>query len=415
MKPKQSYLLCPLALALLAARPSAQEDPEPDQGITWADLVSSKSTFQIYGFLRLDAMYNDSRMNDPQIPFAVLSEDPAPPPGVPAGVVAEKNDDEFAMSARLTRLGLRLACPPVEGFGKPDLDGRLEIDFYNIGLGDSDSRSAVRMRLAYLRLSWESWSLLAGQDWDVISPLYPIVNNDLVMWGAGNLGDRRPQVTVRNATGIGSGELVTQVGAALTGAVGGSTAFGGLRSGENSGRPMLHARVGYHGETDSGGKYQLGVWAHDSEEEFDALSAGFDQTYDSHSLGIDAQVPLYRDRAWLKGEYFTGENLRDVRGGILQGVNSTTGEEIESRGGFLELGFKATEACTLYAGYSHDNPENSDLDLFQRSDNRVPYTAARWRYGDLRFGVEYLNWETDYVGLDDGKAHRVVGWIAYYF
>jgi hypothetical protein len=45
----------------------------------------------------------------------------------------------------------------------------------------------------------------------------------------------------------------------------------------------------------------------------------------------------------------------------------------------------------------------------------VPYVAARWRYGDLRMGLEYLSWHTEYVGLKDGDANRIVGWIAYYF
>lgn len=403
-----------IGLAILPTLATAQEDPEPDQGLTWSDLVGSKSEFKIYGFIRLDTAFDDSRTNDPQIPFAVLSEDPNPPKGVPPGIVADEDDEEFTMHARLTRLGMSLSCPPVDGLGNPELDGKIEIDFYNIGLPDSDSRSAIRMRLAYLRLTWDNWSLLAGQDWDVISPLYPIVNNDLLMWGAGNLGDRRPQITVSNTTEIGAGELISELGIALTGAVGGSTVFGGLRSGENSGRPMVHARVGYHGETAAGGAYQLGLWGHNSEEEFDATGAG-EESFDSNSVGLDFRAPLYSDRLWVQGEYWHGENLRDVRGGILQGVNPTTGEEIEAHGGFVEVGYKAGEHLTLYGGYSMDDPDDDDLDPFQRDKNEVPYVAARWRYGDLRFGVEYLHWDTEYVGLADGDANRFLAWIAYYF
>ena len=403
-------------LAALAGTVAAQEEPTRDQGLTWADLLGSNSTFRLYGFLRLDAMYDDSRMNDPQIPFLVRSEDPSPPMGVPPGTVAEPDDDEFAFSTRLTRLGMELeSSEAITGLGDPSLAGKIEVDFYNIGLNDSDSRTAIRMRLAYLTLNWTGWTLLAGQAWDVISPLYPVVNNDLVMWGAGNTGDRRPQLTLKNETAVGPGTVRTQVGAALTGAVGGTTVQSGLRSGENSGRPMFHGRVGYHGELASGGKYQLGVWAHDSEEEFDATGAGSDQVYDSYSVGLDARIPLYQDRVWLTGEYFQGENLRDVRGGILQGVNGTTGMEIESSGGWVELGCEASSHLTVYAGYSYDDPEDADLSSFMASKNTVPYVAARWRYDSLRFGVEVLDWTTDYVGLQDGDELRVVGWIAYYF
>lgn len=411
-----AVLLGGLTAALLSP-PSvhAQDDPEPDQVLTWTDLLGTDNTLQIYGFLRLDTMYDDSRFNDPLIPYAVLSEDGAPPGGVPAGTVADEDDSEFSLSARLTRLGLRLDHPdPIQGLGGPSLDGVVEVDFYNIGLGDSDSRNALRMRLAYLKLSWDQWSVLAGQDWDVISPLYPAVNADLVMWGAGNTGDRRPQITVKNEKELGDGKLVSEFGIALTGAVGGTAVSGGLKSGEDSGRPMVHARVGYHGKTDDGGAYQLGVWGHNSEEDFDATGAG-SETYDSSSVGIDVRAPIHADDLWVTGEWWTGENLRDIRGGILQGVNPTTGDEIEASGGFVELGWKATENCSLFAGYSYDDPEDADLDPFQRSKNEIPYLAARWRYGDLRLGLEYLNWTTDYIGLESGDANRVVGYIAYYF
>ena len=259
-----------------------------------------------------------------------------------------------------------------------------------------------------------SWTLLAGQDWDVISPLNPVANNDIVHWGSGNLGDRRPQLTLRNSKEAGAGRIVTEAGVALAGAVSSSSVVGGLRSGENSGRPMFHGRMGYHGTTDSGGDYQFGLWAHDSEFEYDATGAG-EETFGSWSVGLDAVVPLLSDRLWAKGELWRGENLADVRGGILQGVNPSTGEEIQAEGGFLELGWGATEHLTLYAGYAYDDPEDSDLDAFQRSKNTVPYLAARWNHGALRYGIEVLRWETEYVGLEEGDALRILSWIAFHF
>ncbi len=415
MRSSLPVLLRATAWSLFVCPAFAQEDPTPEQGLTWADLLKSDSHFKLYGFIRLDAMYDDSRMNDPQIPFLVLSEDGSPPGGVPAGTVADKNDDEFALSARLTRLGLDLDGPTIEVVGSADLSGKIEIDFYNIGLNDSDSRYALRIRLAYLELDWGAWSLLAGQDWDVISPLYPAVNHDLVMWNASNTGDRRPQLTVKNEWAVGKGKIETRLSAGLTGAVASSNVVGGLRSGENSGRPMWSARVGYHGATGGGAPYHVGIWGHDSEEEFDATGSGSESTFDSHSLGADARVPIFSKNFWLMGEYWMGENLRDVRGGIGQGVNPTTGEEIEAAGGWAELSLMATEHVTLHAGYALDDPENDDLANFQASKNTIPYVAARWRYGSLRFGLEYLYWTTEYVGLDDGDANRIVGWIAYYF
>lgn len=65
------------------------------------------------------------------------------------------------------------------------------MDFYE---GGSNSRSRLRMRKAYVNLAWGDFAILAGQTTEVIAPLYATVNSDLAMWGAGNLGDRRPQI-----------------------------------------------------------------------------------------------------------------------------------------------------------------------------------------------------------------------------
>ena len=154
-----------LAVAALGAAghaqaPSEAEVLEVEESPARAGLFELGAGVRAYGFLRLDAMYDDSRMNDVLIPVYARSEDPSPPVGVPPGVVAEEGDDEFAMSARLTRLGLAVDGPTLSEAGDAKLDGKVEIDFYNVGLDDSDSRSAIRMRLAYLTLGWG-----AGRSW----------------------------------------------------------------------------------------------------------------------------------------------------------------------------------------------------------------------------------------------------------
>lgn len=180
------------AFALLAVPAFAQDEHRPDdkQFVKWSDIMGKGSTFQLYGFIRTDAQWNDSRFNDPQIPGFVRSEDPT----APSSIGAPKNEEEFALHARLTRLGLDFTGPVIPRLGDARLTGNIEIDFYNSGLSGSDSRSAIRMRKAYVQLGWDELTVLAGQTWDLISPLFPAVNADLVMWGAGNLGDRRPQI-----------------------------------------------------------------------------------------------------------------------------------------------------------------------------------------------------------------------------
>jgi hypothetical protein len=401
-----------LVLALSSATVVSAQDEEPTKYLSWSDLLSSKNMLKFYGFIRLDAQYNDSRMNDPQIPGYVRSEDTSGIGGVPNGVVAEPNDDEYALHARLTRMGVDLVGPDVEGLGSAKLTGKIETDFYNIGLNDSDSRAALRLRRAFVKLGWERWSMLAGQEWDLISPLNPAVNSDLMMWGAGNTGDRRPQLRAQYDAPLAGGSFVTTFGIGLGGSVSENTVLGGLRSGENSGRPMLAARVGYK----TSGGITFGVWGHDDEEDYDIDGAGAmtEETYDSNSVGLDLMIPFGEGNTWVKGEYWMGENVDDIRGGTFQGVNSS-GEGIDAKGGFIEIGTKVTPKVSVSVGYSFDDPEDDDLDNFARSDNNIAYVTAVWTFGDVRIGVEYLNWVTDYIGLDEGDANRVVGWISYGF
>jgi hypothetical protein len=153
-----------------------------------------------------------------------------------------------------------------------------------------------------------------------------------------------------------------------------------------------------------------------SSEDFDPDGAGAltEQDFDSSSISIDFKAPLYGNRLSLLGEAFSGQNMDDVRGGIFQGVNATGGE-IDGEGGWIELAFQATPDLSLHAGYSLDDPEDSDLDVNGRSKNEILYAAARRKWGVFHAGLEYLSWTTEYEGLGDGDANRVQVFLAYYF
>ncbi|MBK8978296.1 MAG: hypothetical protein IPM29_20530 [Planctomycetes bacterium] len=408
----QAALAVVVGLSMLAPVAAQADHAEAEKRlVSWEDVMGSGSTFQLYGFVRLDTPWSDSRFNDNQTPGYVQSEDASAPASIGAG----ENDGAFSIHPHMTRLGLDFESPTIASFGDPSLTGNIEIDFYGQNVDDSDSRSGLRMRKAYLKLDWEHWSLLAGQDWDLISPLYPIVNNDLVMWGAGNTGDRRPQLRLTRKDEVAGGELTAAFALGLAGAVASSNVEGGLRSGENSELPLFCSRIGWRRNTDSGGVFQAGVWGHYSRYEFDPAGGTATRDFEAWSAGLDLQVPIWEDRAWLLGELWIGDDLEDIRGGIFQGVNPTTGRTIGSRGGFAELGCKVSEHVSLHAGYSFDNPVDGDLSTGMRSDNRVLYFAVRHQFHSFRFGLEFLNWTTSYVGYGDGDANRVSGYIAYYF
>jgi len=403
--------------AIPASAPTAQAATQEEPAPGWKDLISPPSKFKIYGFARLDVQYDDSRPNNTQTIGWILSEDPAAPAPIGAG---GNNKEDLNMHARLSRLGFDFNGGKIAGLGDPAITGKIEIDFFNNGLqGQSESRAALRMRHAWMKLAWGRTSLLAGQTNDVISPLFPIINADLVMWGAGNLGDRRPQLRVEHAPPAAETGMIAQFEMGLTGADDNSDldtagTFGaGYRDGETSGKPTLQARLGTRWDM-MGQKAEGGVWAHRAWEEPDTSFAGKSE-FDSTAFGFDLAMPVYKDVVGLKAEAWTGENVDDVRGGIFQGINRITGEEIESRGGFVELSYKCSDHLAAYVGYSTDNPDNADVGASGRAENVIYYTALRWNWKPLYFGLEYLNWTTEYVGLDEGDDNRVVGFIQYSF
>ena len=390
----------------------------------WKDLISDGNKFQIYGFARLDAQYDDSRPNNTQTIGWILSEDDNPPGGAPNSTLAGGDDKEdFTMHPRLSRLGFNFDGGTVSSLDDAKVTGKIEIDFFNNGLaGQSESRAALRMRHAYLKMGWGDFSVLFGQTTDVISPIFPVVNADLVMWGAGNLGDRRPQIRPEYTRKNGDLTWIFQGEIGLTGAndnadIDPAGSIGaGYRDGETSGRPTIQARAACKFPIEKRAS-EVGVWLHNAvDEPDDAANAipGSDR-FDSNAIGLDVQLPLFHDDFSLKAEVWTGENLDDVRGGIFQGINTVTGDEIDSRGGFLELGWKANENLSLHLGFSNDNPENDDVPNFGRNNNEIWYVASRWVYKPVSFGLEVLDWTTSWNGLEDGDDLRIVGYAQYSF
>ena len=387
------------AAAYAGPQGSPADEPEEPEARP-RELRFGNSAFSFYGFARLDAIYEDSRTDSIQSPTFVRTEDPSAGP---------EDEDRLTLHPRLTRFGVDLAGPVLESLGDARLAGKLEIDFQN---GGRESRAVPRYRHAYLSLSWERSTLLAGQTWDLISPLFPEVNADTLMWNAGNLGDRRAQVryTLRPA---GAGvSLAAALG--LTGAVDEKDLDGdGVRDGEAAALPNLQARVGW-GRPLGAGRLEVGAWGHVAREEVATPVAG-ETELDSSSAGVDWSVPVGAALT-LRGELWSGENLSDFRGGIGQGVNRARGREIASRGGWAELGWKPGGRYSLYGGATVDDPDDDDLAAGDRAENRTWYLAQRLDFPPgFRVGLDFIHWTTEYVGLEAGEANRLDLYAVYTF
>jgi hypothetical protein len=370
----------PLALAMVAAADAGETVLKP------------------YGFVRLDAIVNDSPMSHPQFPMWVLSETASPS----AASVVAKDEGEISVHPRLTRVGLDLEKATVgSGFA---LAGKVEADFQN---GGSESRQAVRMRHGYLTVGKGSWEILAGQTWDVIAPLYPFVNHDALMWNAGNPGDRRPQVRFTLTPRQGKSPVRVAVAAGMPNAVNNRDLDGnGVRDGAYAMVPAVQGLVEV-----STPAVLVGVSGHFHRDRVVSQGTSGQTSTDFDAMLVAGHVRVkIGPSVTVAGEAFTAENADDVRAGIGQGINSA-GREIATKGGWGEVQLKVSPAWTLAAGATLDDPDDADLDSGMRSRNLVGYGAARLSaLGRLQVGLELLHWKTDYAGAPDGDANRVDLW-----
>jgi hypothetical protein len=373
------------------------------QAVRWSELIGEGNRIKFYGFLRLDLDFDSQHPNNTQTPLFITSPDPR---------AGGTDNGDFSMHPRLTRFGIDYSGPRLDKLGDAKLSGKLETDFEN---GGSESRQIIRIRHAFLRLDWTDFSLLAGQTWDIVSPLFPTVNNDTLQWNAGNVGDRRPQLRAAYEPKAGRGKLSFIGGLGLTGAIDAvDLDNNGFRDGEESALPDFQARVGYShplGKDRSAGFGISGFYG------FLKTSRPVAGRTDYHSqlVNLDFTLPLL-SRLAFRGEGWWGRNMTDTRGGAGQGINLTTGREIRGRGGWYEANIKLSRYLSFNPGFSTDDPVDEDLPSGGRTRNRAFYIANRITPGgNFLVGADYLRWRTDFKGLRRGIDNRVNIFLQYGF
>lgn len=391
------------AIPIPAQSPSTQSKAGSEP-LRWTDLLGDGNRIKFYGLLRLDLDMDSQRPNNGQVPFFISSEDPR---------LGSVDAESFSMHPRLTRFGIDFSGPKISAFGNAGLGGKLELDFEN---GGSESRQIIRIRHAYLNLKWKEFSILGGQTWDVVSPLFPTVNNDTLMWTAGNVGDRRPQFRVSFDPAIGRSQWSFTAAAGLMNAVDlQDLDNNGFRDGEESGRPNVQARVGY----------SRALWVKDQR-----LSIGVSGLYgwlstsrpiatrtsfNTQLINVDWTIPL-ASRLALRGEGWWGRNLSDIRGGAGQGINLQNGREIRGRGGWSEIGVKVSRHWAVHPGLTTDDPVDGDLSAGSRTRNRAFYFGNRITPGgNFTIGADYLRWRTDFLGFARGIDNRLNIFFQYGF
>lgn len=336
-----------------------------------------------YGYVKLDAVYetgNSSHGN-----FAIWAKDPG------------DSDGLFHLTANQTRLGLNISG---FSFGKFKATGKVEIDFYG---GGAENKSLNFMRHAYLSISDGSLTIIAGQYWDLISPLNPPTLNYPVLWGAGNIGYRRPQLRVKKDFKTGKNVFTMEAGIFRT--IGGDNDGDGIDDGTAAGYPTVQGRIAGKISLGSGAFLQLGISGHTGKTD------GAVQ-YDTNSINGDFLL-VFSPKFKILAEYFSGKNLGTFLGGIAQGVNNATGQEVEATGFYVSAVASLSKKVQMSLGYGLDDPDDGTLSTGGRSKNssifgNLVFSLSR----SVKVGFEVSNWVTDYLNMEQQKSLRLQNsWI----
>lgn len=371
-------------LTLVAGLGMAAEQGEPEKKSAWSTI-----DLQLYGILKVDAAYDSGHANPGNFVRWIELE-----PG-------NENDSQFSLTANQTRLGLWLTSPD-----DPDKSlltkGRVEIDFYG---GGPENKPNPMMRLAYIDLHWRKsgWRFVAGQTFDVISPLFPVTVNYSVQWWAGNIGYRRPQLQLTKNIGFADTSKLQLKGAITRNMGSTDSLFADVDAGIDAGVPGFQGRLGWESRRRDAGAVALGISGHWAEEEFDIDEVGTSEPYQSWSANLDLKVPVTR-KITLKAEVYTGANLTQYLGGIAQGVNLERGLEVGDTGGWISADLGPYSFLTHHVGLTVTDVDDEDIEVGARSLNSsIFWNGVYSLTAHVQFALELSYWNTEYKQSADAE------------
>ncbi|MGA2798565.1 MAG: hypothetical protein ABSE63_13365, partial [Thermoguttaceae bacterium] len=274
-------------------------------------LVWKKGDFTItpYGYLWGATTYETERSNNGDYTFYIFSAQ-AP----------EQVGPTYHVDAKSTRIGLDVLGPRLACLDCAQSGGKVEFDFQ--GASAQENKGTVLLRHAYWEVKDDDFRLLAGQTWDVISPLYPNTIMYTVYWAAGNIGYRRAQFRAERYLAYSDDLLLTLQGS-INGDIIADTPPTGINAfGDQASWPVLEGRTaltfGPRGKDCH--PITLGASAHIGEQRFKFTTPLPAQqlSAETWSCNVDLKAPI-TDRFGIQGEWQIGDDLNAFYGGILQG------------------------------------------------------------------------------------------------
>ena len=338
--------------------------------------ISKDIDVDFYGQIRIDTIYNTAEFNSAQSPIVVQKQ--------PAG---RKPNGEFNLHPRLTRLGTNIL--QYDNDLDIDITGKVEVDFQN---GGSQSRELLRLRHAYLTIQKNNFSILFGQTWQTVSRLIPMANGDTLMWGTGNTGDRSPQIRgTYSFPFLDSSKLDFEIALQQIGTVDAKGQVGTNFGGE----PAYQGRVAFDMPLWTKKPLHLAIAVHKGTEVLAEKGFGED-TFNQYGVFTEFILPIMENLE-IQGEYFQGENISDLRGGIVFGINTVTDKEIPTEGYWIETRYSPIEDVTVALGYGQDDPDDTHVVNGYPSLNEAAWVVGHYQMTpSIRVGMEFTRWATEY-------------------
>jgi hypothetical protein len=438
------FTALPAAFAQSAA-PPAQETVQtrPAQPERLMIYQGEQWSAQLYGFIKLDTVYNDSAVFNADAPIFAYSDDTTEDKTV------TDRDGSLVMTARTSRVGFDINGPEVLG-AKSHV--KVEFDFWG-GLPDAGAsirQGEMRLRLAYVELLWPTKTYLkAGNDWMLGTTLFclPDMLAFLPCTSNGLLFMREPQIAVGQTVGSSEFNVTLDLSVARAqGGDGGDFFNPGPRSsstqpdnqldcsgvGEASEQPSYKGRLTFRFSPAQNFVFILGGSGQYMQEVHALRTGDVLDTYTSPTLNpanyTEETVDSWYGQAFasflfgfvrLQGHYFQGENIDTFFGGIAQGVtkrdegNSTAEiEAVRSQGGWGELWINLRPfRVPLTFSFGHGR-EIVDDDTVIASTARVKNFVTWgnfWWYmsANFKFGVEVAYHKTEYLASEEGDDWKV--------
>lgn len=349
----------------------------------------------LYGYIKLDGAYDQNMTSHGNFVMWVNPRSNG------------TDDEQFNMTHKQSRFGVKING---EGYDNLNIGAQAEVDLY--ASGGTENKALFLIRHAYLWLGTGNFKVIAGQYWDMVSPLNPSTLNYSVLWGCGNIGYRRPQVSFWYTYQAANSYKVTFAAGAyrnmgddlisLTLSTAGESADG-EDDGTDAGIPSAQGYADFQYNWDKNGYVRFGGSGAYGQLKSET-DAGNEEKYDSWLASGHFKVSFPQGFGF-SGEVYTGVNTRQYNGGIAQ---SSTISGVDSKGGWFSAWAKVAPQFKLGAGVGLDDPDDADIANNSRAKNTSYYGNIQYNVvPGAMIGLEVSQWETEYKAAETAKNLRV--------